>query len=550
MDDTLRKIIEGPMENVHETLCSPGCRDAFFFYSGAFIIDLHWGLFWYFLPSYLGSKQYFSSTSLTWLLLFVPLCCIPFGFLFGALTSIQQSSHSRQSTTVLLVIFGIGLGVSSLGFSIIPTFFQTSGNNNLVYGLVMGCFFLIAISISGYTASFFSLSLYFSNQIVSISALPFWAALGQLASIGIVYISSNLSNSPFQLLTIFAIDCLLILIFTAIFWIFVRKTLPISEGLGKSQAFSSLLRSRFGPEFLKDFKNYFSMGVFFSILLFALFSNGFLFSVELRIESWLKFFNPLMDDDKLPLYRRHLDFIQIRLYQQIVQLAASILFFLLEFRHVKYHINQRPSFSQDESHALANRTEKFKFHVDWRMYGFYEAQWSIFFFASIALLFLCFMDSFPSIYEDLFVLLGLLFALTGFGRTLIYSGRELQRSSMRLVRHRKNYAYTEDSVDHFDFFDSFIQTGFYSTFLSLGQILTILMMNLLSDPLVILVFMSGSVLLMMFWIICYLNRTFRPINDLKNDLIVTQDRNSKVVQAKMFNFRPTVVLQAPKKHLY
>ena len=77
--------IEDPLDK-RETLYSPGCLQAFFFYSGAFIIDLHWGLFWHFLPSYFGGRQYFSSASLIWLLVFVLLCCIFFSLLFGVLT--------------------------------------------------------------------------------------------------------------------------------------------------------------------------------------------------------------------------------------------------------------------------------------------------------------------------------------------------------------------------------------------------------------------------------------------------------------------------------
>ena len=241
------RVYQDPLDK-RETFYSPRCLQAFFFYSGAFIIDLHWGLFWHFLPSYFENKQYFPSASLVWLLLFVPFCCIFFSLLFGVLTSIQQTSNSRQSTHVLLAIFGIGLAISSLGFSIISIFFQTNENNNWTYGLVMVCFFLTAMTISGYTASFFSLSIYFSDQIISISALPFWAAMGQLASMGIVCISSGLSNSPFQLLTIFAIDGFFIMIFLTVFWIFIRKTLPILEGLTESQPFCSLLQSRFGPD--------------------------------------------------------------------------------------------------------------------------------------------------------------------------------------------------------------------------------------------------------------------------------------------------------------
>ena len=121
----------------------------------------------------------------------------------------------------------------------------------------MVCFFLMAMTISGYTASFFSLSINFSGQIISISALPFWAAMGQLVSIGIVYLSSGLSDSSFQLLTIFAIDSFFIIIFVIIFWIFIRKTLPTSEGLAESQPFYSLPQAGFGPEFRKDLKNHF-----------------------------------------------------------------------------------------------------------------------------------------------------------------------------------------------------------------------------------------------------------------------------------------------------
>ena len=48
---------------------------------------------------------------------------------------------------------------------------------------------------------------------------------------------------------------------------------------------------------------------------------------------------------------------------------------------------------------------------------------------------------------------------------------------MRIVRFRKSYDYSEGLVKQYDFFDTFLQTGFYGAFLALGQILAILTMN-------------------------------------------------------------------------
>ena len=67
------------------------------------------------------------------------------------------------------------------------------------------------------------------------------------------------------------------------------------------------------------------------------------------------------------------------------------------------------------------------------------------------------------------IFLSVLFALLGLGTILFYSGREFQRSSMRIVRFRKSYDYSEGLVKQYDFFDSFLQTGSTAHFLHLGK---------------------------------------------------------------------------------
>ena len=369
----------------------------------------------------------------------------------------------------------------------------------------MVCFFLMAMTISGYTASFFSLSINFSGQIISISALPFWAAMGQLVSIGIVYLSSGLSDSSFQLLTIFAIDSFFIIIFVIIFWIFIRKTLPTSEGLAESQPFYSLPQAGFGPEFRKDLKNHFFWGFFFALLLFAVCFNASIFYMDLRIDTWPGFFNSVMNDG-LFQYEKNIDFAaQIHIYQQIVQLAASILFFALQFCCIRYLLREIP-FSRSEDYDMTKATEEFKFHVDKRMSKLYRAQWLTSLAAWIGLMITC--GCLVSIRFQSKTSFGLLFALTGFGRTLIYSGRELQRSSMHMVRSQEDYAYTEALVKQYDFFDSFIQTGFYSTLLALGQILTILTMEFLPLYFPFVIFLLGSSLYIVHWLLCCLMSYF------------------------------------------
>ena len=66
--------------------------------------------------------------------------------------------------------------------------------------------------------------------------------------------------------------------------------------------------------------------------------------------------------------------VQISLYQQIVQLASSILFFTIAFLCVKYYMIQRAVFARDEDNDTAKSSEEFKFHVDSRMHRFYSTQ--------------------------------------------------------------------------------------------------------------------------------------------------------------------------------
>ena len=163
MSASTRGIIEYSSEDFGETFLSSRCFQAFFFIR-VLLLLIYIGGYFGVLFQPIRRTIFFLRSLWYGYFLFILLCCALFSLLLGALTSIQQSSNSHQSTSILLMVFGIGLAVSSLGLSSVPIFFRMSENNNWACILIIICFLLIALTISGYTVSFFSLSIYFSDN--------------------------------------------------------------------------------------------------------------------------------------------------------------------------------------------------------------------------------------------------------------------------------------------------------------------------------------------------------------------------------------------------
>lgn len=90
--------------------------------------------------------------------------------------------------------------------------------------------------------------------------------------------------------------------------------------------------------------------------------------------------------------------------------------------------------------------------------------WTVFSVVGLAL-------GFAPIQTPMLTLFG--FAMTGFASTFIQSGREYQRSAMRMARYLEGYKFDMTLAAKCEFFDNLMGAGLYSVFLGLGQAIAI-----------------------------------------------------------------------------
>jgi hypothetical protein len=207
------------VEALKELLSSrENCR-AFFFYSGAFIIDLFWGLIWSLLENFMIHQLHESAGLLDVLAIIAAFGNVLFSLIFGYLASVQKRFWLRGKTGILLRgIFCIGLVVFWWLFWTIGNYISTKqdGANTLIYGLCILFFLLTVAILNGYSAIFFAISTDFSNQLVSRPALPIWSALGQIGSIVILYFSPVLFGDSAYFFIMLGVISGIAITFTAI----------------------------------------------------------------------------------------------------------------------------------------------------------------------------------------------------------------------------------------------------------------------------------------------------------------------------------------------
>ena len=182
-------------------LCSKKNVIAFLFYAGAFGIDLFWGLISQIIEPFVLDKLHGTSDLVTILLMIAPLGSVLFSLVFGILASFQQASEFRKRSGIAMIVgFATCLAVFSLLFSSIPAYATISRDTNNIWAHILAIIFfsLMILSLNGYTAAFFSISIYFSNELISRPALPIWSALGQLSSACLVRFISRFIRWPIQ----------------------------------------------------------------------------------------------------------------------------------------------------------------------------------------------------------------------------------------------------------------------------------------------------------------------------------------------------------------
>jgi hypothetical protein len=191
------------------------------FYTGAFVIELFWGLIWGLLKSYLQEKLHTSMSFVLGVFMCIPLGGIFFSPLFGFMASVQQSSKShKKAGTLMMSLSAISPIVFLILFSTVFLYASNNleeDNNWRIYVGAIGFFILLVAALNSYTSTFFAISVLFSNNsALARLALLLWSAFGQLASIVIVYFFPNLLVNLYQALTSFLIVCLLVVTFTTL----------------------------------------------------------------------------------------------------------------------------------------------------------------------------------------------------------------------------------------------------------------------------------------------------------------------------------------------
>lgn len=545
-------------DSIH--LCSTKSNQAFLFYSGGFVIGLFWRLIWSMIPTYVEKQLYGSVNLISRLLVIVPFSSVIFSILFGYWTAIQQHSKSPKSTGILMISSGVILVISSILLSLMCYFDLIKPDTNPIWAFVLVFLFftIMILSMNGYMASFFSISTHFSDQLISKSAFPFWNGVGQLLAISLIIIISKFFESQSRTLIVVSFSGFIVLVYLGFFWKWMMCAIfPTSNNPKNVDEKVPPLQSKLSKTYVcKQFGNFFGSGTFFYMLFSCFLSYASLFYFDFRMDYVSKesvFFieeNQIFVDETLNFSLR------LRVYQLIVQMSASILFFLIEFAMIKRRPPCNPihvSYGSGTFRLPENSSLRLEFHSDKRMENIFNAQlttsilgWSV--FSMIFWILIGLQMTTTDVNLRIFM-----FVITGLPISLIYSGREFQRSSMRLMRYL-NYTPNEISIQHYDFFDNMIGSGFYSAFMALAQSPVILgEIFHFSLPSVYSVIMTAScsltvVIFLIFGMMCVPmcheealshRKPFMPPHD--------QEKDTKLVSSKLIRFHPKFTFRTLNK---
>ena len=451
---------------------------AFFFYSGAFTIELFWGMIWSLIQNFVIHKLHESDGLLDVLFIIAAFGNLLFSLVFGTLASFQERSWLRGKAGVLLMgIFCVGLIISWWLFWTVGIYISAKqdGVGALIYGLCILFFLLIVVTLNGYSAIFFAISNDFGNQIVSKPALPIWSALGQIGSIGVLYFSPILfedsANFFIMLGVVSGIAGVFMVVSSGAAYVDGLTSEMSTEVAGQFRDFSS-----FSKKFLITLLSWTDEKVIL-ITFSAAFSSFLLFSLRFAGTYW--FSGPPTSDN---LAENSFEYdgvfdvaLRARLYQQIVQIFCSIIFALTEYLIVKYQLVEEFCICRYSKTVVkySYTGSELSFHISPQPYGIFNAQFLTTFLGLIGFpigsLLLLFSPS-----ENVKVL-G--FAMTGLGSTFLYTSREFQKSFLRVVRLDEYKELSDEVLKKFEFRNRIYGAGFFSACVALGEFFVILLIR-------------------------------------------------------------------------
>ena len=409
-------------------------------------------------------KLHGTSDLVTILLLIAPLGSVLFSLVFGILASFQQASGFRKRSGISMVVgFATCLAMFSL-FSSIPAYATISRDTNNFWAHILAIIFfsLMILSLNGYTAAFFSISIYFSNEPISRPALPIWSALGQLSSACLVRFIPDLLDGPSKILIVFAIASGFLLVSTIVSLIAAWDVFP-STSQGASPSSSSI--SSLCSQLCDDFPFPISMGTII-FTLWLMFSSILIFGLTIYMSSWSK--DSLIGLNYRPMtYDGGIDIpLKANLSRQFVQIFGSILLFYLEYYLVKWQIHvfqvtDSPSDAADDSGNLHYYTNP----------HFKEVFWSQ---LTMTIIFLGLSSASTLVFgliqseSESLAIIG--FAITGLGSSVVYSGREFQRSFIRYIRiFKKTHRDKASPFGSYELQDNICGAAFFSSLVAVAQ---------------------------------------------------------------------------------
>ena len=536
--------VDGGIYKELAPLCSKKNVMAFLFYAGAFGIDLFWGLISQIIEPFVLDKLHGTSDLVTILLLIAPLGSVLFSLVFGTLASFKQASGFRKRSGIAMVVgFATCLAVFSLLFSSIPAYATISRDSNNFWVPILAIIFfsLMILSLNGYTAAFFSISIYFSNELISRPALPIWGALGQLSSACLVRFISDLSDGSSRVLIVFAIASGFLLVSSMVSLITAWDVFPsTSQEVSPSSSSTSNICSRL----CYDFPISLSAGS----ILFAswlMFSSILIFGLTIYMSDWSKY--SLIGLDYRPMtYDGGIDIpLKANLSRQFVQIFGSILLFYLEYYLVKWQIHVFRV--TDSSSYTANVSENLHYYTHSH---FKKVFWSQ---LTMTIIFLGLSSASTLIFgliqseSESLAIIG--FAITGLGSAVVYSGRELQRSFFRYVRFFKKTHRGEASFRSYELQDNICGAAFFSSFVAIAQTFVVPVIRFLaatSDYREWFSMAGGLAILSLIPLVSLLCCTSNLCND--DDNSSSEKDKESLVQSKMIRFRRDPSLMATKAH--
>ena len=451
-------------------LCSKENGRAILFYAGAFGIDLFWGLIWRTIEPFVLDKLYGTSDLVTVLWVIAPLGSVLFSIVFGILASFQQTSEFRGRWGITMIMgSSVGLAVFSLLFSSIPTYATISQdtNNTCAHALAIIFFSLMVMALNGFTTTFFSISIYFSNEVVSRPALPIWSALGQMASTCLVQFIPSSSDGPPKTFIVFAIASCFLLMFAIVSLIAAYDFFPSFEPQKALQDPSEATSNHCSP-----FCDTFSIFLLTGILFFAswiIFGSFLIFGLVMYMNGWSK--DSIIDfgHDSM-IYDGGINIpLKANLSRQFVQIFGSILFFYLERYIVKWQVGV-PQVTDSSSKIAVDKSDiprNLQYYANSHSKEIFWSQLTItiiFFGLSTASTLIFGLIQFES--ESL-AIIG--FAMTGLGSAVVYPGRELQRSFFRHVRLSEEARHNETPFGLYEYQDNVSGAAFFSSFVAVAQ---------------------------------------------------------------------------------